>query len=61
MHMILAHETSLFCGKPPGRPPDPYLVRHVSHHDAPFIDPGGMGGSTRIVTNYYVTIGNPNC
>jgi len=33
MHMSLAHETSLFYGKPPGRSLDPYLVRDVSHHD----------------------------
>ena len=43
MHMRLVHETSLSCGKPPRRPPDPYLVGYVSHHDAPFIDLGVMG------------------
>ena len=43
MQMTLAHGTLLFCGKPPGRPLDPDLVRHVSHRDAPFIDLGGMG------------------
>ena len=43
MHMRLAHETSLFCGKPLGRPPDPELVRDVSQHVTPLIDPGGVG------------------
>ena len=39
----MLHETSQYCGKPPGRPPNPNLVRDVSHHDKPFIDPEGMG------------------
>ena len=43
MHMRMVYETSLSCGKPPGRPPNPDLVRYVLHHDAPFIDPRGMG------------------
>ena len=43
MHMRLVHGTLLCCGKPPGRPPDLDLVRDISHHDAPFIDLGGMG------------------
>ena len=43
MHMRLVHGTLLFCGKPLMRPPDLDLVRHASHNDAPFIDPGGMG------------------
>ena len=30
-------------GIPPGRPPDLELVRNVSHHGAPLIDPGGVG------------------
>ena len=43
MHMTLAHETLLFCGKPPGRSRDQNLVRNVSHHGTPFIDLGGVG------------------
>ena len=36
-------DVSLHGGIPPGRPPDQEMMRHVSHHDAPFIDPGGVG------------------
>ena len=43
MHMRLTHETSLFYGKPPGRSPNLDLVRDISQHDAPSIDPRGMG------------------
>ena len=40
IHMILAHEKLFFCGKPPGRPLDPELVRDVSQNFAPLINPG---------------------
>ena len=43
MQMTLVHETLLFSGIPPGRPPDQELVRNVSQHVAPLIDLGGMG------------------
>ena len=43
MHMRMIHETSLYCGKPPGRPPDSDLVKYVSHLDAPFIYSRSMG------------------
>ena len=43
MHMRMIHETSLSCGKPLERPLDSYLVKDVSHLDAPFIDPRRMG------------------
>ena len=43
MLMRLLHGTLLFSGKPPGSPPDSNLVRDISQHDAPSIDPGGMG------------------
>ena len=42
MHMTLAHETLLFCGKPPRRPPDQEFVRNVSQHVSPLIDLGGV-------------------
>ena len=50
MHMRLTHETSLFYGKTLGRPPDPELVRDISHYVTPFIDPGGVG----ILEGYYI-------
>ena len=43
MLMRLLHGTLLFSGKPLGRPPDSYFVGGISQHDAPSIDPGGMG------------------
>ena len=43
MHMGMIHETSLSCGKPPGRPLDLDLVKYVSHLDAPFIYPRRKG------------------
>ena len=43
MLMRLLHGTLLSSGKPPGRPPDSNLVRDISQHDAPSIDPGGIG------------------
>ena len=43
MQMTLAHETLMFSGKPPERPPDQEMVRNVSQHVAPLIDPGGVG------------------
>ena len=36
-------EYYMFCGKPPGRPPDPKLVRDVSHYVSPLIDPREVG------------------
>ena len=42
MFMILLHGTLLYSGKPLGRPPNSGLVRDISQHDAPSIDPGGM-------------------
>ena len=42
MHIRLTHETSLFYGKPPRRPPDPNLVIYVSQYVAPLIDLGGV-------------------
>ena len=41
--MRLLHGTLLFSGKPPKRPPDSDLVIKISKHDAPRIDPRGMG------------------
>ena len=43
MLMRLLHGTLLSSGKPPRRPLDSDFVVYVSQHDAPSIDPGGMG------------------
>ena len=43
MQFTLDIDVSLHGGIPPRRPPDQEMRRHVSHDDAPFIDPGGMG------------------
>ena len=43
MKSTLDIDVSLHGGILPGRPPDQEMMRHVSHHDAPFIDLGGVG------------------
>ena len=43
MLMRLLYGTLLSSSKPPRRPPDSFFVGDVSQHDAPNLDPRGMG------------------
>ena len=43
MQSTLDIDVSLHGGIPPGRPPDQELMRNVSQHAAPLMDPGGVG------------------